>query len=492
LCEPMTHAATFFTWAFGLIPAYTTSTYCQGCLTRYHLTCFVRDDIRTYYTTDILSSSAPIQISTHYFVDQMLCEWFADSMTLAWTSGQNCSNLYNKDAKRLPWSDALPLAFPTRFVINGKDVWEAFTINALMEWHRDHGTLLQVPHRAAEPHICWYDAVQARNQAMVGPGQPAWNHACNVCMKHLKDDNGRIYAVYRSAVTDGISLGHPCCAVHDCKEALPTSKHHFCTQHSLHINVCAVEVCSSLVKSGLRTCRDPTHSAAETRYKEHGTAMFQLRQRLACAHQTSSDPERNGAPGPVDSLLSLAIEVFARFGRRQTHNEQLCVASCGVILARAMFYGAEGPNSVRLFWMGAFPTKLSILNVMWHDNNCSVAAMLAREKDTYFDKVALPVDVFHFKSKHKEKDGFCGLNCNPALFPELMDPATGKWLFNSSAAEQVNVWFGGFCSITRLMHAERFNFFLDEVIMCRNRDIILKLEEAGHAPYLIPRSDLLG
>ncbi|KAF8588322.1 hypothetical protein K439DRAFT_1335543, partial [Ramaria rubella] len=126
------------------------------------------------------------------------------------------------------------------------------------------------------------------------------------------------------------------------------------------------------------------------------------------------------------------------------------------------------------------------------NNNCSVAAMLARENDTYCDQVALLVDVFHFKSKHKEQDEFCGLNCNPALFPELMDPTTGKWLFNSSATEQVNVWFGGFHSITQLMHAKQYNFFLDEVIMHQNCDMIARLEEVGHAPYLILCEDLLG
>ena len=36
----------------------------------------------------------------------------------------------------------------------------------------------------------------------------------------------------------------------------------------------------------------------------------------------------------------------ARFGRRWTHNEELCVASCGVILGRATFYGSEAPNGV--------------------------------------------------------------------------------------------------------------------------------------------------
>lgn len=38
--------------------------------------------------------------------------------------------------------------------------------------------------------------------------------------------------------------------------------------------------------------------------------------------------------------------VKAWFGCRWTHNEQLCVASCGVILGCATFYGSEAPNGV--------------------------------------------------------------------------------------------------------------------------------------------------
>jgi hypothetical protein len=96
---------------------------------------------------------------------------------------------------------------------------------------------------------------------------------------------------------------------------------------------------------------------------------------------------------------------------------------------------------------------------MWYDNNCHVAAMLDKARDTYFNEVALPVDVFHFKSKHKESDGYCGRNCNLALWKELMDEETGQWIFNSSAAEQVNLWFGQFNAITRLMRQERYRLF---------------------------------
>jgi hypothetical protein len=39
----------------------------------------------------------------------------------------------------------------------------------------------------------------------------------------------------------------------------------------------------------------------------------------------------------------------ARFGRRQTHNEQLCVFSCGVVAGRTTFFGSEVPNGVRVW-----------------------------------------------------------------------------------------------------------------------------------------------
>ncbi len=41
--------------------------------------------------------------------------------------------------------------------------------------------------------------------------------------------------------------------------------------------------------------------------------------------------------------------------------------------------------------------------------------------------------------KHKQKDEFCQKNCNPAKWTELSDTKR-RWIFNSSAAEQVNVW----------------------------------------------------
>jgi hypothetical protein len=67
----------------------------------------------------------------------------------------------------------------------------------------------------------------------------------------------------------------------------------------------------------------------------------------------------------------------------------------------------------------------------------------------------MPVDVFHARNKHHETDTFCQTHCNPAMFRELVGD-NNEWVFNSSAAEQANVWFGGFQSIVREMPVAKY------------------------------------
>lgn len=108
--------------------------------------------------------------------------------------------------------------------------------------------------------------------------------------------------------------------------------------------------------------------------------------------------------------------------------------------------------------MGLFPTKQSLPDVIWHDNNYQLIAMLRNEPDehlqTHFNSCALPVDVFHFKSKHKEQDMNCAKNCNPMIWPELRSDDGKSWRFNSLAAEQTNAWFGGYQAIVREMQVD--------------------------------------
>lgn len=114
------------------------------------------------------------------------------------------------------------------------------------------------------------------------------------------------------------------------------------------------------------------------------------------------------------------------------------------------------------------------------DNNCSVAKHVKNDPD--FENVGLAVDVFHFANKHAETDTFCQSNCNPALFPELLGENGKSWFFNTSIAEQTNVWLGGFHSICREMSVDMYNFFLDEMIMMRNTATRAKLTNKGLNP----------
>ncbi|KAI0310867.1 hypothetical protein OF83DRAFT_1252236 [Amylostereum chailletii] len=253
--------------------------------------------------------------------------------------------------------------------------------------------------------------------------------------------------------------------------------------------LCVVVGCEVTVSPGFKTCSEPSHRELED-LSGH-SALFQLRRRLERLKTKHIEDDGDGlteelvdvdtqGENPVmdvekepDGCPSKSDEgnsrPRARFGRRRTHNEQLCVATCGVMLARATFYGSEAALS--------------------YDNACSFKKHVQAKGDSYFDGIAMPVDVFHMKTKHKETDAFCGQYCNPAMFPDLV--VNGRWWFNTSAAEMTNAWIGGFGAIVREMRPDRYDFFLDEMIKHRNRMIVDDLRERDAYPFEIPRSLLL-
>ena len=149
--------------------------------------------------------------------------------------------------------------------------------------------------------------------------------------------------------------------------------------------------------------------------------------------------------------------------------------------------------TLKAFLKVTFPPEypLALPDYIFYDNNCQLTQHLQASNDTYFDKSALVVDVFHFTSKHKETDLHCQTNCNPASFPELIT-TNGEWTFNSSAAEQVNGWFDGFQPIVREMLPERYAFFLDEMISIRNEWTVRELKRKGLKPYIVPIEALKG
>lgn len=100
-------------------------------------------------------------------------------------------------------------------------------------------------------------------------------------------------------------------------------------------------------------------------------------------------------------------------------------------------------------WSGILKPTFSVNslkpNHIFFDNNCLLAKMV--KKDEFFDEIGPTVDAFHFTSKHTTSITFCQENCNPQAYPELIGKDGQGWFFNSSIAEQTNVWLGGYHSI---------------------------------------------
>jgi hypothetical protein len=147
------------------------------------------------------------------------------------------------------------------------------------------------------------------------------------------------------------------------------------------------------------------------------------------------------------------------------------------------------------FLMRSYPYPRSLPSFIFYDNACSLVKMLDAMKrrgdpqGSYFDSCGLPVDVFHFWCKHKLTDTVCDEKCNALNWPQLTTEE-GSWRFNSSRAEQTNVWIDGYKSILREMQVDHYRFFLDEMVKRRNRFTVRTLDEKHQKPYLIPRSAL--
>lgn len=76
--------------------------------------------------------------------------------------------------------------------------------------------------------------------------------------------------------------------------------------------------------------------------------------------------------------------VRAQFGRKKTHNEELCVTSCGVIIGRATFYGSEAPNGVRVSPYSSYlrsmysRSSIEVLNDSFSDQEVTASSHMAR------------------------------------------------------------------------------------------------------------------
>ncbi|KAF7342791.1 hypothetical protein MSAN_01994700 [Mycena sanguinolenta] len=538
LGEPLTYNGTLFTLKYGALPIHTTSFYCRRKSFSLHIcTAPICEQFAIAVTTIIITFTSKdrcghitvvfpmlYKLRNTFFVESSLLELFANNMVFGWLSGTNCARIYN-EALSSPHSHVLnnKLAFTAIYhdtrhftpddwnvtrLIRKEDTMNGFFLYSLLLDKTEQSGILVLPHDEASQSDRLQPALAERNSAMEGTRQECYAHACDLCFHVFQNKDGQLMKL-QAAACDGNTIGHRSCKVHDCKNPLSSPRHHFCPIHQHLRWKCAVVECSANISPGHQTCGNPDHRALETAYFRRGDAMFQLRSRLKKAGVSVPDDSvpiaeslndhevvfEIGPKGPVEvDTESESCEgkpengnrrLRATFGGRWTHNEQLIMRTCGVILSRATLFGSEAVSAVNLFAKATFPTPESTPEFFIFDNNCKLDAHQRAIGDDHFNRTGKPVDVFHFKSKHKITDTHCQRYCNPAAFPEMIGQ-DGKWRFNTSICEQTNVWFGGYIAIVRDMEVTRYNFFLDEMIKRRNRYVVVELEAKGHSPWTIP------
>ncbi|KAG6914131.1 hypothetical protein DXG01_002276 [Tephrocybe rancida] len=452
--------------------------FSTSCNRRYHHNYSVHNktSTRLYYggVPDV------IQAAQHFFMESSVLELIANGMAFAWLSGENSARIYNKtlahwnphihnnpvtfrDRLQLPIS---PQPWQTSLEMCPEDALNRFFLYSVLLHKAEHGTILILPHNVHSQMDRIKPALQERNEDMEGTGQENYAHACNRCFIVSANEKGE-------------------------------KAHHFCFQHAVEFDSqCAVRECDHQNTPHFLTCDLPEHRTMESEYYQRGKAIFQLQARLRKArHDLQKDSVDTTGDSSITAFDDISCDRKSTAGNRQgralfsggrTHNEQLIMRPCGVVTSRATFFGAEAISSVWEFIKATFPTHKSTPKFFVFDNNCKLQAHIHALKDHHFDNTGMPVNVFHFKSKHKLSDKFCQENCNPAAFPELIK--AGKWTINTSICEQTNVWFDGYQAIMHDMEVTRYNFFLDEMIKRRNRYVIEELEEQGHEPWSTPIS----
>lgn len=347
-----------------------------------------------YYDAKVPST---IHFEEHAFIDTELCETFTSLMVFAWVSGQNCAHFYNTTLRQSLYPQ--PPLWPTENLsLSCEQVWSAFYLNAILRDWAEHDTVLTLPDVGDNRERLKY-GMEIRNLRMIQHGQPEKMHACDVCEKFVEGNGYKGLRKYpfrysssnsshsyapcihtgplRAVVTDGISIGRPSCQEHNCTKPLINNRSRFC-HDQVHLNSrCAIVDCLSLADEGFRTCADPDHRRLEDDRKERGKAFFQLVKRLVRSGITqltdsfssafsSSSTRSRSVPDPDqgDDDLNDGDGVDnegcdpkstegnrqprAQFGRRRTHNEQLVVACCGIIIARATMFGAEAVSGVKV------------------------------------------------------------------------------------------------------------------------------------------------
>jgi hypothetical protein len=186
------------------------------------------------------------------------------------TLATNCARIYN-----LSFSDFVPPdGWAFGFTVTSEQVWDGFVTLALLDDCQQRSKVLEVPHTGAQrDHFT--NAMCAWKLQFRVHGQPELRHFCQKCLRVYKDGK-KVWVV----VIDGVTVGCPCCAIHNCKVPLQNNRNCFCPDHVAQNTVCAIIGCDSPITTGSCTCSEASHQKVEQICHERGQARFQLKERL--------------------------------------------------------------------------------------------------------------------------------------------------------------------------------------------------------------------
>lgn len=108
------------------------------------------------------------------------CEVIIDS-TILRTSASNCARIYNDGLARSALNLILPPVPSKSLILVVEDVWDSLMLYWLLTDCDEQGEVLELIHVAPSQAKRLRPALKARNKRMEGPGQEAWNHACELC-----------------------------------------------------------------------------------------------------------------------------------------------------------------------------------------------------------------------------------------------------------------------------------------------------------------------
>lgn len=512
----------------GVHPVQTIIHSCSNpeCDTMYRPSYYTRDGCRYYYTKEMGRNVDYLHINTHYYMTRRMAYMFRVLQMLAHVSHFNLVNWYN-----MIFVDETPAALFTPNQLFTPSMSEEECRNGLMLHslikHADRrGTTLVVSSSGTDK-IRFESAIETHLQQLLIEGTKYRDHYCSTCVRLLPDGVDPVtgesfYKSIRAVVTDGLTIGHwRCSATTDqlveiarssgrplpegpCTNKLNNVNDRFCPEHFAILGGrCRAQPCPHLAAAHCETCEDPEHIKQWADFKERVKGNFSLTailNRPGLNLHPDPTPHLDAETGNFQDLESLqqadesqqAHEAAHDGGesaaagkyvlsRSRTHNDQIIVAPCGITLARKTFYHAESVSAVREFLEETFPRGMP--EVVFYDNACRLTEHIytAHSDPSRFEGTVIPVDPFHHRS-HAETDQFCKMFTDPKLFPDIQE--NGQWIFNASAAELTNIWYGGFASMCRNMSSLVYNFFLEEMVYLRNKWLTKKLEKRAGMAYI--------